>query len=94
MCTSSFLEPLAADLQITKRKPATVRRARKPKFHRVATECGFTWYLTDVKDENGDDVGVIDQFNNWNKTYGSINFMIDDKNIYEKLLAHVYKFKP
>ena len=47
-----------------------------------------------MKDEDGEDVGVIDQFNNWNKTYGSINFMIDDKNIYEKLLAHVLKFKP
>ena len=50
-------------------------------------------YLTGVKDEDGEEVGVIDQFNNWNNSYKSINFMIDDKNIYEKLLTHVYKFK-
>ena len=78
---------------ISKRKTA-VRKPRKTKFHRVATECGFTWYLTGVKDEDGEEVGVIDQFNNWNNSYGSINFMIDDKNIYDKLLTHVYKFKP
>ena len=72
---------VAIDGKTVSKRETTVRKPRKPKFHRVATQFGFTCYLTRVKDEDGEEVGVIDQFNNWNNIYGSINFMIEEKNI-------------
>ena len=58
---------------------------KRTQTRRVSTESGFIWYLNGKR--------IMNQFHNWNNSFGTVTFTTDNEELYEKVVNYVNNFK-